>query len=305
MADAVDVLLAAAGAAKERRQAAIDTQGKTTDTMINALQKSKQLGLMDRQVSVEEQTLGLKAEELQIDKMKAEAQSKLLDQFLSQGASGSSNGFQMKGFTSNGMTFEDPNFEARKTQAKKGAADDTQINNFASGMANIIKSMENASPGATDPTSARVSGFMSQMGSAIGASDPKVTAELDTLKLKARSTLKDFESGRLTDADVQDAVNSITGINRNTTERVAKAVSVSRQVAADRGVDPTVVDEKIASSLGITAEQLNQIVDGKIKPKEASKLLREGKKSFKAGDTRVVSGITYERGEDGKWRPKS
>ena len=72
MGDGIDVLIAATNAANERRQATIDTQGKTTETMINALQKNRQLGLLNRQVSVEEQTLGIKQQELELEKMKAE-----------------------------------------------------------------------------------------------------------------------------------------------------------------------------------------------------------------------------------------
>lgn len=72
MADAIDVLLQAANASKERRQATIDTQNKTTDTMINAFQKNRQLDIMQQTANVGMSELDIKREQLNLEKQKAE-----------------------------------------------------------------------------------------------------------------------------------------------------------------------------------------------------------------------------------------
>lgn len=72
MADAIDVLLQAANASKERRQATIDTQNKTTDTMINAFQRNRQLDIMQQTANVGMSELDIKRQQLDLEKQKAE-----------------------------------------------------------------------------------------------------------------------------------------------------------------------------------------------------------------------------------------
>ena len=121
MADGIDVLLAAANAAQARRKEGIDQANETTEMMVNTMQNNRKLGILDRQASVEEQMLplkarsvsveeqlaGLKGQELEIEKIKAEQMNKLLGSFLSQGAPGSSGSSNIPPgttFTANGVT---------------------------------------------------------------------------------------------------------------------------------------------------------------------------------------------------------
>jgi len=86
---ASDMLVLAATAAKEERQKGIDNQGAIADRMIGTLQKNRQLDILQQSANTDEQKLSIESQKLQMEKMRAEKQSELLGQFLSQGAAGS------------------------------------------------------------------------------------------------------------------------------------------------------------------------------------------------------------------------
>lgn len=273
MADALDAVLQLRKERQVRDAATADAISGGFQNLTNSFIQGQKLQQQAFENQIAQQSVFAKLQNAQTKAQNSQLQQELLNQALT-GAASKTN-FALDSIGPSGPTFKNVGLEAQK----KGRANESEVNNFVSGMVNIVRSAERAAPGGVSPTDARIRGVQSKLSQFTGIGvDPQVSGELDTLKLKARSTLKEFESGRLTDKDVVDAVNVITGVNRNTPERVARALNVSRQIAADRGIDPDIMEKKIADGLGISTEDLNKIANGDISAKEASTLLLSGSK---------------------------
>ena len=151
--------------------------------------------------------------------------------------------------------------EGKKTRIK--AKQDLQdANDFISGLAQQYKNTEAAMPKTSlSQPKQRLRGFKTRLGAFTGIGvSPKQTAELSTQKIRARSLIKKFESGRLTDADIADAVSGMTDVGKTTAERLAIIINLATAIGADKGLPESVAKQQLANKLGMNIQEMEQII---------------------------------------------
>lgn len=148
-------------------------------------------------------------------------------------------------------TEEQRKLEFKDKQQKQ--KDLKEADDFISGLAQQFKNTERAMPQTGDnPFMQRIAGAGTKLGAFTGIGiSPQQTADISTLRIRARSLIKKFEGGRLTDQDVNDAVKGMTDVGKTSQERLATIVNLATAVGADKGVSEEEVISKLSNALGI------------------------------------------------------
>ena len=120
------------------------------------------------------------------------------------------------------------------------------------GLANQFKTIQTAFPAsAKTVTGQRVSGLLGKMGAATGiGTSPEQTAFAKTQKMKARSLIKKFEGGRLTDQDIEQAASAMVDFGLTEDERKAVVYDLATQIAVVKGIDPNIVASYLEQEIG-------------------------------------------------------
>lgn len=148
-------------------------------------------------------------------------------------------------------------------------------NNLAMGMAQMFKNTESAMPDTSENAPwQRIKGVGTRLGAFTGFGvSPKQTAEIATLKVRARSYLKNFENNRFTDKDIEQAIQGMTDVGKTTAERLATVVNVVTAAASANGITEDRIKPVLAKELGMSIQEMDNIINqvpgalGKLKGK--------------------------------------